>query len=777
MRKLVFFSAILIFIALVLPITAQNVSQHIPAIKNAIEAKDFKQAENILQQDVAALFSSGNLDSITNYILLHGEIAGKLYGADKATISVNKLIERLLSKKASPSVLTEAYRQQAEFFSTIGKYKEGYDASEMALKFTLLQPAHTPLDIAGCEYNLGTYAYKMGNVNLSQTHYRRAMQIRTSEKGTEPEDIYLSANAMGAIMWFGSKYDSAYLFYNMALDALKKMPDNDLNKYFRPGNIENNLAALFSAEGKTTDAVQAMHNTINDFQSFINSKEASPKKQSATEGLYEAMDNLAGIYKEIGDYSKAGELLKYSYHQKLQKLNAGHSGIFISEILLGQYFEAIHEYDSAQYYLSLGLEKIKNADGDYLFWEADAYFTLAVIAESRKDNVNAARYYSKSENFYEQSYQGEYDNVYMDFLRRESLFYANNNDYPNAIQRAKKVYHYLTTVHEGGSLQAFYQELNIAEINYLGKRYREAITFCDNGINTVNAKMKDGITLLDSVKMDVFKPKAILIKAKSQYALQKNKDTFFLEQLASNLDTALNMLEQRKVLIDDETNIDILIAEHQDLIEFAKKIQLELSSSGSNTDYHLDRFINLHESALYNRIRSRLDKEDAVQFSRLPAAILQEEKKLKNAIAVSLTGNKPDSELMKGYFSALDNWQVHLAKVKKEYPAYYEMRYASIFKPLREIRSSLDDSSTAIRYIFNDSSLLALVINKNSQQLVHIDTAGLQQKINIVLLNRAGEQEQLQNLHDLYDILWKPIAPLISQQKNNDYSRWYSIRL
>ena len=40
--------------------------------------------------------------------------------------------------------------------------------------------------------------------------------------------------------------------------------------------------------------------------------------------------------------------------------------------------------------------------------------------------------------------------------------------------------------------------------------------------------MKDGITLLDSVKMDVFKPKAILIKAKSQYALQKNKDTLFL---------------------------------------------------------------------------------------------------------------------------------------------------------------------------------------------------------------------------------------------------------
>ena len=765
MRKIILFSSLLILVGIVLPISAQNFPEHIAAIKKAIEVKDFEKAESILQSDITTLLASKNFDSLTSYIILEGQITNGLYGAGKAIVSINKLIERLHSKNAGPFAMAEAYRQAAEFFSSIGKYKEGYDASQMALKFTMLQPGYTQLEIARCEYNLGTYAYKMGNVNLSQIHSRRAMQIRISEKEAGPEDIYLSANTMGAIMWFASKYDSASLYYRMALDALKKMPENDLNKYFRPGNIENNLAALYSAEGKTTDAIQAMHNTINDFQNFINSKDAGSKKQSATEGLYEAMDNLAGIYKEIGDYSKAGELLKYSYQRKLQKLNPDHSGIFISEILLGQYFQAVHQYDSAEHYLSLGLQKIKNADGDYLFWEADAYFTLALIAESRNDNINAADYYSKSENFYERSYQGAYDNVYMDFLRRESLFYANSNDYTKAIERANKVYDYLTKVNEGGSLQAFYQQLNIAEINYLDERYKEAIVYCDKAIGTVNAKMKDGITLLDSVKMDVFKPKAILIKAKSKYALQKNRDTVFLQQIALKLDTALNILEQRKVLIDDEANINILISEQQDLIDFAKKIELELSTSGSDTGYHLDRFINLHESALYNRIRSRLDKEDAVQFSHLPKTVLQEEKNLKNAISTSLVGSRPNSELMKGYFLALDNWQKHLAKVKKEYPEYYEMRYATIFKPLREIRSSLNDSSTVIRYIFNDSSLLALIINKNGQQLVQIDTTGLQQKISMVLLNRASEQEQLQNLNELYKIVWEPVDPFVHDKK------------
>ncbi|MEI9913185.1 MAG: hypothetical protein WDO71_28225 [Bacteroidota bacterium] len=62
------------------------------------------------------------------------------------------------------------------------------------------------------------------------------------------------------------------------------MPDNPVNKYFRPANIQNNLAALYSAEGKTTEGIKAMQSTIDNFQQFIASKDPNPKKKSATEG-------------------------------------------------------------------------------------------------------------------------------------------------------------------------------------------------------------------------------------------------------------------------------------------------------------------------------------------------------------------------------------------------------------------------------------------------------------------------------------------------------------
>lgn len=759
-RKVLLFSVAIICFALLLPIIAQKKSDNQLPVEKAIEAKEYKKADSLFAQDVAKFLSAGNMDTLAYYVTLKGEITEGLFGAEKSAAPVFAFIDFLKSKKASNLSLVKAYRNAAEFFANTGQDQRGYEASEGALTHTLLQPDRDDLEIARCEYNLGVYSYRLGNFNLSEAHHRRAMEIRLKNKNTEPEAIYFSANAIGTIMWAASKYDSTAYFFNMALDALKKAPATDINKYFRPGNVESNLSTLYSAQGKTTEAIKAMENAIDNFQKFIASKTPNPKKQSAMEGVFEGMDNLAGFYKEIGDYGKAGDLLRYSYQQKLKNLNKGHPGIFISEILLGQHYHAVHEFDSAMHYLMMGLDKIEKAEGDYLFWAADANHTLALIYENKNDKTKAAEAYAKSESLYEESYRGMYDNVYMDFLRHASLFYANNNEYSKAIERADKVYKYLLSVGEGASLQAFYQLLNIAEINYLTKRYQQAIQFSNNALNTVNAKMKAVTTLLDSVKMEVFKPKAILIQAKSEYALQQKRDTSFLQSLSKKLKGALSLLEKRKVLIDDATSINILIADNQKLIDFAKAIELELFEL-TRQSHHLDQFINLHESALYTRIRSRLDKQKAVQFSQLPLSVQKEEQGLKTGIKNSLQADKPHSELMNNYVQAVKKWEAHLDKIKQEYPDYFSMRYATLFKPLQQLQSSLADSTTVIRYIQTDSSFIALAIDRHNKKMLRINKEGLENEITALLSNTIDEKVQKSILYDLYKKIWQPLEPYI----------------
>lgn len=739
------------FVALLLP--AQNKKQDDTALRQALESKDYKKADGIIKGEVDRFAASATYDTLVHLIPFIGESNNAQYGAGKAAAAINAHIA-ILQNKIPPRRLVDAYRLAAEFYSTIGQSKYGYDASRHALEQTLLDPAHTDLDVARCEYNLGVYAYRLGDISLSLPHHRRSIQIRQSNTNTDPEDIYLSANSLGALMWNASKYDSAELYYNSALTALSRMPSNDVNKYFRPANVYNNLAALYSVRGETTKGIEAMQKTIAHFTKFIASNDAGSRRQSATEGLYEAMDNLAGIYKEVGDFGKAGELLKTSYQHKLSTLDPAHQGIFISEILLGQYYRDIHEYDSASVYLKAGLSKLNNAEGDYLFWAADAHYSLALMYDDQKNSTSARENYIKSEQLYDQSYQGDYDNTYMDFLRSASLFYAKNNEYQKAFERANKVYNYLIGVGEGSSVQAFYQLLNIAEINYLGKRYNEAIKFSENAVATINANIKQNITLMDSVKMEVFKPKAILISVRSAYELGNKADTAFLESLSNRLRAGLQLLEKRKVLIDDEKSINILISDNQDIIDFAKEIELKLYElTGSST--HLDNFINLHESALYTRIRARLDKKNAIQFTGLPAYMQREEDSLKKALA---TGSQ-------NYLATIDDWTAHLEKVKKTYPAYYNMRYATIFKRLSDLQSAIPDSTTVIRFYVSDSAIQAIVMSRDRRILIKLNNDGITDKVSQLLSRNTDEKIQLRLMHDLYTMLWQPLAPSVHTKK------------
>ncbi len=764
MLRKIYISIQALLIFLMLPILAQEKAKDQKMIEKAIENKNFATADSLLQTAIHTFLFSGQTDTLLHYLPLKGKLAYEQNGSEKAISAVYSFIDLLKTKDSSAKLMVRAYREAAEFFGSIAQNLEGLKASERTVTYALQLPGNNKQEIARSEYNVGVYAHRLGNITLSKEHHQKALVLREND-GTNYESLYQSYNAVGALMWYASKYDSAAIYYTKALAALKKMPDNEMNRYYRPATVENNLAALYSAEGKTSEAIKAMQRTIENFQQFIAGNEFHPKKTDAVQGLFEAIDNLAGIYKEIGDYSKAGDLLTYSYQQKKQKLQPDEPGIFISEILLGQHYNSIREYDKALNYLVTGLDKLEKADGDYLFWQADACYALAMVYENKKEIAKASAYYDKSEKLYNASYQGEYDNVYMDFIRHASLFYATNGQYEKAITGARKVYDYLLKVNGDGSLQAFYQLLNMAEIEFIAHRYQEAIRVSNEALQVVNAKMKDGATILDSVKMEVFKPKAILIHAKSGYALQTRRDAAYLSGLSVQLNNALKILDKRKILIDDPENINTLIADNNGLIEFAKKIELELYKLTNNQAY-LDKFINLHESGIYTRIRSRLDKEKAVQFANLPKNVQQEEQLLKAAIPASLqNSHSNNSHLMNDYLQTIENWQRYLEKIKKEYPVYFDMRYGSIFKPLSQLQTAIPTGTTVIRYFFTEDSLLALVADSNNKKLVRLHNNNLTNDIASIAAITTNEKTQVETLNRLYNNLWKPLEENIKTKK------------
>ncbi len=141
----------------------------------------------------------------------------------------------------------------------------------------------------------------------------------------------------------------------------------------------NSLAGVHRIEGNTTKSIACMELAIRNVKLFLASKEPHPQKEKALFFQFEAIDNLGGIYKELGDYSRTHDLLWYSYQQKQKQLPPGNDAVFKSEIILGQLYFAMREYDKAISYLKKGLASFEIEKKRNLFWEGDACYGLALV--------------------------------------------------------------------------------------------------------------------------------------------------------------------------------------------------------------------------------------------------------------------------------------------------------------------------------------------------------------------------------------------------------------
>src|SRR5690606_15873367 len=98
-------------------------------------------------------------------------------------------------------------------------------------------------------------------------------------------------------------------------------------------------------------------------------------------------------------------------------------------------------------------------------------------------------------------------------------------------------------------------------------------------------------------RMQMYLPQAILLQQKSRYHLSSQKDSVTLRSIADKLEKAIQILEQRKFLVDDPESVNVLMAENAALLEFAQQIELERYELTGEEKF-LDRFINLHEGTI-----------------------------------------------------------------------------------------------------------------------------------------------------------------------------------
>ncbi|WP_456437978.1 CHAT domain-containing protein, partial [Psychroserpens sp.] len=739
----------------------QDSISELKKLDKLISEKKLDTALQALNTNIEDLIAKELYYDVTDYVYYTGKINFELKNSQVAEKTVLDFEKRIISLTSNPKVLRQLKLEVGSFYEFIGDSKTASNYNLEAIEFTKSMPNKNG-ELFGIIYsNLGVYNARMGNLTTALDFHKKALESYKAYPKTKKERLYITNNSLGGMMWYASKIDSALIYYRKAELVLNELEQTPSNKYLRPAILNNNIAAINSIKGDMDAAIIAMQKTVTNLDTFLKSDISEAKKDDAQEFLFQAIDNYGGIYKDIGDYKKAKELITYSYNQKRKHLNPNSPEISKGKILLGQINLAIKEYDVAEKFLDEGILEFTESASDDFYWLADAYYYKAILYHDKNNIKDAFNCYQKSEQYYKASEGDYYDELYLDFINSASMFYAQN-DYPEkASQMANEAYTYIVKNQGEKTLLEYHQILNLANVEYLLKNYSSALEKSKSALELLSDSTFSKNTGLSKLIIQVQKPLGILTKVKSEYELQLVIDSLFLKSKLHELQNAISILEEQKSVLADDNSISVLLSNNGELFEYAKQLALELYDITKSKSY-LNVVLGIHESMLYNRIRNRLNSKTSISYANIPKDIIEEEKRLKKALSSSILKN----DALESFIEVDKEWQNFLTILKEDYPKYYNLKFASISKSInQQINASSLQDKTLIRYTFIDDTLFAFVIYNQQIEVFKLNSENLTEQINSLQSDDPLSQINFKTLNDLYSSLWKPIEAAITSKK------------
>ncbi|MEM6802313.1 MAG: tetratricopeptide repeat protein, partial [Bacteroidota bacterium] len=490
-----------ILLCISLPLFSQE-SIWFQNLEKALAEEELELAEQLYSHQISHYQKLKNYDSLSYYPPLLGHLVRRTTSSEEALLRTKHFVEKLEQQTSDPKILRQAWLEASSFFEVMGKTQEAFEQNKTALEYTKKWKEATGEDYGLILSNMGVYARLLGDMQASSSYFKQSLTQYLSYPKTKKESLQIIYNSYGATMWFSLKLDSARYYYGKALEILEEMEETPRNLYYRPAILNNNIAAIYSMEGQATKSLQAMQECIRALEKYIPTVENGIQLQKAQEFKFQAIDNLASIYKDIGDYRKSYELIAYAARQKAEHLPDDSPEQFKSLVLLGQSELYLREFEQAALHLDSAIARIARKEGNFGQWNADAHHHRAEVFKELGEIGQAERYYEKTEQLVEEVFQGEYDEISLGYLIQASTFYAEVGKREKALKIAKHGYEYALKTLTKDNLLSFQMVWNLADIYYLLGDYEKVLEVSKEGMAIIKGHKLERKTLLDSIQVE-----------------------------------------------------------------------------------------------------------------------------------------------------------------------------------------------------------------------------------------------------------------------------------
>ncbi|WP_298346159.1 hypothetical protein [uncultured Algibacter sp.] len=576
--------------------------KEIELITHLIEQDSIDTAESIIIKNIEKLKVSKKNNELTAYIFPYGKIYIIKNDFKKAQFIAKNLLNFIETHVSNPETRYLANLEFSKLCLDFGElplaYEYGKKAKEYAIK------SKNTDHLINCEYYLADYGMKLGQINWLEKHVKKADSIVNTNPNKTFKITARVYNLYGALMFFTSKQDSALYYFNKALKHIPNLEQNEENRYYLPSAIKGNMSIIKLNQGKPSQAKPLIQSSIKLAKQFLNSTTNHPLENRVKRNLMIGYNTLNGLHYDLGDYEKSDIITKLAYNYTKANFPENSQEFFMAALTHAEVKMQKYDLDEALKYLDIAKNSLKNINGENFQLKAFLNEEYANVFNLKNDYEKSLKYRVQSNIYYEKSNPNAYDSNKMYHALNLAEEYSRINDKDKAIKTIQNVYDYFYKTKGEKDFFINALMLTFAKVYYNLGMYTESLNWSEKSIALYNKNKKT--KSLDKIYFDEGKAGIYIVNAQSKYHRTKTRDTLFLKSLLSNINIAIKTIEERKTSIVSYSDLSTLIESNTKVFDFAKKIHLELFKKTKNTLY-LDRLISLHESALYNRIRARLN--------------------------------------------------------------------------------------------------------------------------------------------------------------------------
>lgn len=730
-------------------------------LDSLILGQHYKQAELELNMQLELIERSQLYDSLYHYPYYSGKIYLVLNSSETAVEKATALVNYAINKTENPRTHYRAWLNLANLFDDLGDNSSSLQVTQQALDIALKIEDRTADEIGKIRYNLGATQLALGNIVAAKKDFLLALKDYNRAAETPKNRLSDGYNAMGAVMWMSSKLDSAKVYYALAEQTIATAPGDPLENLYLSTVIKSNISLLSYSQNDLSSAVKVQNEVIRNYQKVIDSLQDENIVSQARRYQLRALKNLSVFYNEQGNLKKASEILSYVFKKEQKLLEPGDLELITSRLQIGQALLSLKEFEQAKSELQQALLEFDTYELEAPYWRATTYHALAqTLVEMREDKDQIRMYFDKAEGLFKESLGAAYDTEFLGFLRNKANFLAAEGYFKEALKTAMDGQNYLKNQKTDFSIPRLKSLLNLGEISQLAGDLQQASIWYDRADKLIGNSLSKSTNAADSLQYVFYKPQLVLSQSKLSYTQTKTRDAEFLKTELDKLKEVTQLLALRKTTVFKKEDVNNLLQQYGDIAEFAKKLALE-SYQLTKDETELNLLIELHESAIYNRIRTRLNLKNDIAFARVPDSVKSVEKTLKNKIS-SLLANQAS---VNDFLDADQQWKAFLNALKENYPDYYQLRYGKIKADLSNLKQAIPAETSVVRYIFIEDRLVAVVITADATQLVDLGVNNWSGLIGSYDQFYSDFMEFSKYATALYDLLWKPLADKIETDK------------